>query len=136
MDYQKLYTHMAIEHGLFLLDSQMEEIVDIVLEMHNENPEKCTETIKEPSNNDQMKTAVEYLAERYDYIIWMRIRDEISEVTAVEWREKFLEKAKKLEKEQIVNAYKEGCSDSILDESTDKLRAEDYYNETYNPDQV
>jgi len=41
------------------------------------------------------------------------------------------------EKEQIVNAYKEGCSDSILDESTDKLRAEDYYNETYtNPDQV
>ena len=83
-----------------------------------------------------MKTAVEYLAERYDYIIWMRIRDEISEVTAVEWREKFLEKAKKLEKEQIINAYKEGCSDSILDESTDELRAEDYYKETYNPDEV
>ena len=46
---------MAIEHGLFLLDSQMQEIVDIVLEMHNENPEKCTEAIKEPSNNDQIK---------------------------------------------------------------------------------
>ena len=42
MDYQKLYIHIAIEHGLFLLDSQMEEIVDIVLEMHNEKPEKCT----------------------------------------------------------------------------------------------
>ena len=42
MDYQKLYRHMAIEHGLFLLDSQMEEIVDIVLEMHNEKPETCT----------------------------------------------------------------------------------------------
>jgi HEPN domain-containing protein len=81
-----------------------------------------------------MKTAVEYLAERYDYIIWMRIRDEISEVTAVEWREKFLEKAKKLEKEQIINAYKEGCFDSILDESTDEERAEQYYSETYGDD--
>ena len=38
------------------------------------------------------------------------------------------------EQEQIVNAYKEGCSDSILDESTDEERAEEYYNETYNPD--
>ena len=39
------------------------------------------------------------------------------------------------EKDQIVNAYKEGCSDSILDESTDEERAEEYYNETYtNPD--
>jgi len=81
-----------------------------------------------------MKTAVEYLAERYDYIIWMRIRDEISEVTAVEWREKFLEKAKKLEKEQIINAYKEGCFDSILDESTDEERAEQCYSETYGDD--
>ena len=42
MDYQKLYTHMAIEHGLFLLDSQMKEIIDIVLEMHNEKTETCT----------------------------------------------------------------------------------------------
>ena len=46
MDYQKLYRHMAIEHGLFLLDSQMEEIVDIVLEMHNEKSENCTESIE------------------------------------------------------------------------------------------
>ena len=49
------------------------------------------------------------------------------------WAEFLLEK----EKEQIVNAYKEGCSDSILDESTDEVRAKEYYNETYtNPDQV
>ena len=46
MDDQKLYRHMAIEHGLFLLDSQMEEIVDIVLEMHNEKPETCTKSIE------------------------------------------------------------------------------------------
>ena len=82
-----------------------------------------------------MKTAVEYLAERYDYIIWMRIRDEISEVTAVEWREKFLEKAKKLEKEQIVNAYKEGCFDGgFFDEKWDEVRAKEYYSETYGDD--
>ena len=36
-----------------------------------------------------------------------------------------------IEKKQIKDAYVEGCSDSILDESTDKTRSEDYYNETY-----
>jgi len=69
MDDQKLFNHMADEHGLLLLQSQMREIIDIVLEMHNENPETCTESIerqhkekgnqldqvygaiKEPSNN-------------------------------------------------------------------------------------
>jgi gas vesicle protein len=35
------------------------------------------------------------------------------------------------EKKQIEDAYKEGCFDNILDESTDKIRAEKYYNETY-----
>ena len=92
----------------------------IVLEMHNEKPEKCTEAIKEPSNNDQMKTPVKELYERLwetnkDKFTWIAILDDI------------LEK----EKEQIVNAYKEGCSDSILDESTDEERAKEYYNETY-----
>lgn len=36
-----------------------------------------------------------------------------------------------MEKEQMMDAYKEGCFDNILDESTDKIRAEQYYNETY-----
>jgi hypothetical protein len=36
-----------------------------------------------------------------------------------------------VEKEQIEDAYKEGCFDNILDESTDKIRAEQYYNEIY-----
>ena len=36
------------------------------------------------------------------------------------------------EKEVINNAYIEGCGDNILCESTDKKRAEDYYNETFN----
>jgi hypothetical protein len=47
-----------------------------------------------------------------------------------EWNIVF-EQAKKMEKEQIIDAYKEGCFDSILDESTDKVRSEQYYNETF-----
>jgi len=107
---------MAIEHGLFLLDSQMREIIDIVLEMHNEKTETCT-----------MKTAMQEMFEELhanSYYIPIGLLAKCAELMAKE-------------KEQIVNAYKEGCSDSILDESTDEERAEQYYGETYtNPDQV
>jgi hypothetical protein len=44
---------------------------------------------------------------------------------------KYIEQAKQMEKEQIKNAYVEGCGDWFLHEATDKNRAEDYYNETY-----
>ena len=105
----------------------MEEIVDIVLEMHNEKPETCTEAIKNPSNNDQMKTALQEMFEElyaHSFEIPIGLLAKCEELMAKE-------------KEQIVNAYKEGCSDSILDESTDEVRAKEYYNETYtNPDQV
>lgn len=131
MDYQKLYTHMAIEHGLFLLDSQMREIIDIVLEMHNEKPETCTETIKEPSNNDQMKTAMQELIDKLNNV---KPTQYCSIETILGWAEFLLE----IEKEQIVNAYKEGCYDGgFFDEKWDEVRAKEYYNETYtNPDQV
>jgi len=36
--------------------------------------------------------------------------------------------AKEMEKEQIIDAYKEGCGDWI---STDKIKGIQYYNETY-----
>jgi hypothetical protein len=39
------------------------------------------------------------------------------------------------EKEVIKNAYIEGCGDNILCESTDKKRAEEYYNETFNTEE-
>ena len=121
---------MAIEHGLFLLDSQMKEIIDIVLEMHNEKPETCTRAIKNPSNNDQMKTAMQELIDKLNNV---KPTQYCSIETIRGWAEFLLEK----EREQIVNAYKEGCSDSILDESTDEVRANEYYNETYgNPDRV
>lgn len=46
-------------------------------------------------------TAVEYLAEKYNYITWMRNRDEISAGTADELRAKFLKEAKEMEREQM-----------------------------------
>jgi len=36
--------------------------------------------------------------------------------------------AKEMEKEQIIDAYKEGCGDWI---SNDKIKGAQYYNETY-----
>ena len=66
-------------------------------------------------------------------------------MTAVEWLyetlwkqtdfslpNNILEQAKEMEKQQIIDAYKEGCFDSVLDESTDLSRAKQYYNETFN----
>jgi Holliday junction resolvase-like predicted endonuclease len=51
---------------------------------------------------EMKKSAVEWLAEKYNYIDWMRRRDEISPATADEWRFKFLNEAKEMEKEQII----------------------------------
>lgn len=70
----------------------------------------------------------------------------MSNQTAVEWlvnevnsdclnsayiSPELIKQAKKMEKEQMIDAYKEGCLDYILDEKTDKVRAEQYYNKTY-----
>jgi type 1 glutamine amidotransferase len=105
----------------------MEEIVDIVLEMHNEKPETCTEVIKNPSNNDQMKTAMQELHE-WAVDKWSDPSRLISLYEVVNKIGEMLQK----EKEQIVNAYKEGCFDGgFFDEKWDEERAEEYYNETY-----
>ena len=68
------------------------------------------------------KTAVEWLID-------MLITE--NEVTLKGENYKLFEIAKEMEKEQIMDAYKEGCFDNILDEKTDKVRAEYYYNETF-----
>jgi len=54
-------------------------------------------------------TAVEFLAERYNYITWMRNRDEISAGTADEWRTKYLKEAKEMEEKQLNNAWQDGA---------------------------
>jgi len=148
MDDQKLFNHMYDEHDLLLLQSQNREIVDIVLEMHNENPEKCTASIerqykekgnqldqvygaiKEPSNNDQMKTAMQEMFEElyaHSYEIPIGLLAKCEELMAKE-------------KQQIKDAYNEGNMDSIYYEGTDAvdaIKSEQYYNETYgNPDRV
>jgi len=71
-------------------------------------------------------TAVEFLAEKYNYITWLRNRDEISAGIADEWRAKFLKEAKEMEKEQIIDAY---TSNSMIRTNS---KAEKYYNETFN----
>jgi hypothetical protein len=54
-------------------------------------------------------TAVEFLAERYNYITLMRDREEISAGTADEWRAKFLKEAKEMEDRQLTRAWQDGA---------------------------
>lgn len=80
------------------------------------------------------QTAVEFIAEKYNYITWLRNRDEISAGTADEWRARFLEQAKEMEKQQITNAHKHGFTEGTCFGATTTykfLSAEDYYNETF-----
>lgn len=76
-------------------------------------------------------TAVEYLFEQInDALIDFtegKISASIYGIRVTEYKQQ----AKEMEKQQIIDAYVEGCSDSILDESTDKTRSEDYYNENF-----
>jgi ribonuclease HIII len=83
------------------------------------------------SQESKKQTAVELLAERYNKLALMRSREEISASLAVEWLENFLEESKKMEKQQIIDAYAQGFIES---ESMDK-GAEQYYTETYGKQQ-
>ena len=71
-------------------------------------------------------TAVEFLAEKYNYITWLRNRDEISAGIADEWRAKFLKEAKEMEKDvmcEFADDYQRNCF---------QRSAYQYYNETFN----
>ena len=46
----------------------------------------------------KQQTAVEWLAEKYVYVNWMRNRDEISAFRADKWSKHFLEQAKEMER--------------------------------------
>jgi len=59
--------------------------------------------------------AVEFLSERYNYITWMRNRDEISAGTADEWRAKFLKEAKEMEEKQLNKAWQDGAATAQSD---------------------
>jgi len=77
-----------------------------------------------------MKTAMQELIDDI-----RGFRDEQTSPLVISRMNKVLLKASLLltkEQEQIVNAYKEGCSDGgFFDEKWDKVRAKEYYHETY-----
>jgi hypothetical protein len=55
--------------------------------------------------SEKKQTAVEWLAEKYNYVTWMRNRDEISAGLADEWRKHYLDQAKQMEREQHGNTW-------------------------------
>ena len=89
----------------------------------DENGYPAYGTFRQPT---KQQTAVEWLVEQMEkdsyQILFGKLNASIETI----------EQAKAMEKEQIMKSYAEGCADSILDESTDKIRSEQYYKETYN----
>ena len=80
--------------------------------------------------SDMKQTAVEWLAEKYNYITWMRNRDEISAGMADEWRKHYLDQAKQMEKDQIKQAWIDGMrsvSIAPFEDEFYKYEAELYY---------
>jgi hypothetical protein len=76
--------------------------------------------------------AVEFLSEKYMYVTWLRNRDEISASWADKLRAEYLEQAKEMYKEQMIefaNSFYDECGMQYggLEKS-----AEEYYNETFN----
>ena len=51
-------------------------------------------------NNKTNMTAVEWLSEKYDYVMWMQNMGAISTENADKCREEYLQKAKEVEKEE------------------------------------
>jgi hypothetical protein len=77
-------------------------------------------------------TAVDFLSEKYMYVTWLRNRDEISASWADKLRAEYLEQAKEMYKEQMIefaNSFYDECGMQYggLEKS-----AEEYYNETFN----
>ena len=81
------------------------------------------------------QTAVEFLAERYNYITWLRNRDEISAGTADESRSKLLKEALNMEKMQIIHSWDNGFANGYdlgkFDDDCTPEDAQQYYDETF-----
>jgi hypothetical protein len=77
------------------------------------------------------QTAVEFLSEKYMYVTWLRNRDEISASWADKLRAQYLQEAKEMYTEQMIefaNSFYDECGMQYggLEKS-----AEEYYKETY-----
>jgi len=71
------------------------------------------------------QTAVEWLISKLQQSKdWQRVLNEVSQMSTVQFN--LLDQAKAMEKEQIIDAWDNGCEDDgIID------NAEQYYNETF-----
>lgn len=85
-------------------------------------------------DSNKMMSAVEWLSQKYNYVTWLRNRDEISPIVADNLRERYLTQAKQMERKQIIEAYSNGSNDRLKNRINGQ-----YYNETYdrttNPNQ-
>jgi len=76
------------------------------------------------------KTAVEWLAEKYNYVTWMSNRDEISAGMADEWRKHYLEQAKEMHNKQLREVWNDGYKKAQQDIGTNSFSTfEQYQNE-------
>jgi hypothetical protein len=86
---------------------------------------------KHKMSEEKKLSAVEWLAEKYNYVTWMRNRDEISAGMADEWRKHYLDQAKEMEKQQVINAFGVGCQVESTRLIGYQDLAEQYYNENF-----
>lgn len=73
------------------------------------------------------QTAVEWLAEKYNYVTWLRNRDEISAEQGDRLRKLYLEEAKEMQKKQLNDAYRQGYFVHFPSD----VDFNNYYQETY-----
>lgn len=82
------------------------------------------------------QTATEWLAEKYNYVTWLRNRNEVSARQGDALRKIYLEEAKEMEKDQIKQAYLDSSRETCLSYGEnpphdDPKFAELYYKNTY-----
>ena len=81
---------------------------------------------------ENKQTAVDFLKDKFIMIQWLLVRDEISIKKADEFLNEWTDKAKALEKEQIIDAYEEGDGNGTASEwGYERISPEKYYEETY-----
>ena len=140
MNYQKLFDYISNEHGVTLLQQDMQDIVNIVNEMQSICDEcdgtglwKENETDKEQKcpkcRSHSKQTAVEWLYHELNLFYWTHRHDGISRHESSEIRSNLLKKALEMETKQIVYAHLSGLLRTLDMEAT--KQANEYYNETY-----
>lgn len=78
------------------------------------------------------QTAVEWLEEQIEYISIQVFDGFLSFTEFMEAREQFFKKAKEIEKQQIINAYRISTIESSVPKEFKKYNlAKQYYNETF-----